>query len=310
MGQDFRGDPASALLEVLDPEQNHTFADHYLEVDYDLSDVMFVTTANTLNIPAAAAGPHGVIRSVGLHRRRKNPHRQAAPDPAKPWKEPRPQGRGVGDVRRALRDIVRYYTREAGVRNLEREISKICRKAVKEISGGKERKITVSSRNLEKYLGVHRYSLRHRREEKPDRPGQRAGLDGSRRRTAVDRSRDHDAGQGPHDHDRQTGRRDEGIREAARMSVVRSRRSRLGIEPPTCSRRMTSMSTCRKVQRRRTARPPVSPSATAIVSVLTGIPCARCGDDRRDHAARRSAADRRPEGKAAGGASAAASRRC
>ncbi|HRQ05014.1 MAG TPA: endopeptidase La [Nitrosomonas halophila] len=157
MGMDFRGDPSSALLEVLDPEQNSTFVDHYIEVEYDLSDVMFVATANTLNIPPALLDRMEVIRLSGYTEDEKL-------NIAKRYLLPKQmKNHGLKDEEltvseSALRDIVRYYTREAGVRSMEREVSRICRKVVKALLlKGNKGKITVNSRNLDKYLGVRRY---------------------------------------------------------------------------------------------------------------------------------------------------------
>ena len=158
LGQDFRGDPSSALLEVLDPEQNHTFQDHYVEVDFDLSDVMFVATANTMNIPAPLLDRMEVIRLSGYTEDEKVniAERYLLPKQMK--------ANGVKKTEltvadSALRDIVRYYTREAGVRALEREISKICRKVVKTLLLKKRTsKVLVNARNLDKYLGVRRYT--------------------------------------------------------------------------------------------------------------------------------------------------------
>jgi ATP-dependent Lon protease len=157
MAMDFRGDPASALLEVLDPEQNNTFNDHYLEVDYDLSDVLFIATANTLNIPPALADRMEIITLPGYTEDEKIniAERHLIP------KEREANGLKVGEIEittSAITDIIRYYTREAGVRSLEREIAKICRKVVKRILSKKRDKIlTVSAKNLERYLGVRRY---------------------------------------------------------------------------------------------------------------------------------------------------------
>ena len=130
MSTDFRGDPAAALLEVLDPEQNHAFNDHYLDLDYDLSDVMFITTANTLQRhPGAAAGPHGDHPAPRLHRVREARHRRAVPGPAS-----RSEANGLDGRRRRrsprtrIRTIIHHYTKEAGVRTLEREIASVCRK--------------------------------------------------------------------------------------------------------------------------------------------------------------------------------------
>jgi len=159
MGQDFRGDPSSALLEVLDPEQNHTFVDHYVEVDYDLSDVMFVATANTMNIPPPLLDRMEVIRLSGYTEDEKTniALRYLLP------KQMRNNGVKKEELEvseAAVRDIVRYFTREAGVRALERELSKICRKVVKNALLKEESGRTrVTPRNLDKYLGVRRYSF-------------------------------------------------------------------------------------------------------------------------------------------------------
>jgi len=174
MSMDFRGDPSSALLEVLDPEQNHAFSDHYLEVDFDLSDVMFVATANTMNIPAPLLDRMEVIRIPGYTEDEKIniAMRYLLP---KQIENNGLEPQEVSVSENAIRDIVRYYTREAGVRNLEREISKICRKIVKElVLRRKGKKITVTPRNLEKYLGVKRF--RYGRAEEYDQVGQVTGL--------------------------------------------------------------------------------------------------------------------------------------
>ncbi len=174
MAMDFRGDPASALLEVLDPEQNHTFNDHYLEVDYDLSEVMFVCTANTLNIPPALLDRMEVIRIPGYTEDEKV-HIATRYLVPKQMKASGLRGEELVITEPAIRDIIRYYTREAGVRNLEREIAKICRKVVKGlVLKPRDRRVVVSPRNLEKYLGVRRY--RYGRAEESDRVGQVTGL--------------------------------------------------------------------------------------------------------------------------------------
>ena len=174
MAMDFRGDPASALLEVLDPEQNHTFNDHYLEVDFDLSEVMFVATANTLNIPPALLDRMEVIRLSGYTEDEKVNIAERYLIPKQMENNGIKQDELV--IREsAVRDIVRYYTREAGVRNLEREIAKICRKVVKELLLKKgTRKVTITPKSLEKYLGVHRF--RYGRAEEFDQVGQVTGL--------------------------------------------------------------------------------------------------------------------------------------
>jgi ATP-dependent Lon protease len=174
MSMDFRGDPSSALLEVLDPEQNSTFGDHYLEVEFDLSDVMFVATSNSLNIPGPLLDRMEVIRIPGYTEDEKV-------NIALRYLLPKQIGsNGLKDdelavSEKAIRDIIRYYTREAGVRNLEREIAKICRKVVKELLLEKHgNKVTVSPRTLEKYLGVKRF--RYGRAEEHDQIGQVTGL--------------------------------------------------------------------------------------------------------------------------------------
>jgi ATP-dependent Lon protease len=174
MGQDFRGDPSSALLEVLDPEQNHTFQDHYVEVDYDLSDVMFVATANSLNIPAPLLDRMEVIRLSGYTEDEKINIAQRYLLP-KQMKNNGLKDTELHVAESALRDIVRYYTRESGVRSLEREISKICRKAVTAQTLKKAKgKINVTPRNLDKYLGVQRYT--YGMAEKNNQVGQVTGL--------------------------------------------------------------------------------------------------------------------------------------
>ncbi len=158
MGMDHRGDPSSALLEVLDPEQNETFVDHYIEVEYDLSDVMFVATANTLNIPPALLDRMEVIRLAGYTEDEKLniATRYLLP---KQMKNHGLKAKELTVSDAAIRNIARYYTREAGVRSMEREISKICRKVVKSLLlKSSKNKISVTARNLETYLGVRHYS--------------------------------------------------------------------------------------------------------------------------------------------------------
>ncbi|HLC09250.1 MAG TPA: endopeptidase La, partial [Methyloceanibacter sp.] len=173
MGADFRGDPASALLEVLDPEQNHTFNDHYLEVDYDLSNVMFVTTANTLNIPPALMDRMEIIRIAGytelekieIARRHLIPAQTKAHGlEAEEW--------ALDDD--ALKEIIRRYTREAGVRSLERELAKLARKSVKELLTTKKKNVTITLKNIEDYLGVPKY--RYGEAELEDQVGVVTGL--------------------------------------------------------------------------------------------------------------------------------------
>jgi ATP-dependent Lon protease len=174
LGQDFRGDPSSALLEVLDPEQNHTFQDHYVEVDFDLSDVMFVATANTLNIPAPLLDRMEVIRLSGYTEDEKVNIAQRYLLP-KQMKNNGLKRDELSVTEEALRDVVRYYTREAGVRSLEREISKICRKVVKSlVLRARASKVVVNAKNLDKYLGVRKYSFGMA--EKENQIGQVTGL--------------------------------------------------------------------------------------------------------------------------------------
>ena len=174
MGQDFRGDPSSALLEVLDPEQNSTFVDHYVEVEYDLSDVMFVATANTLNIPAPLLDRMEVIRLSGYTEDEKVNIAQRYLLP-KQLKNNGVKKEELSVTEDALRDIVRYYTREAGVRSMEREISKVCRKVVKSLVLKKRHsKVVVNARNLDKYLGVRKYTFGMA--EKENQIGQVTGL--------------------------------------------------------------------------------------------------------------------------------------
>ncbi len=174
MGMDFRGDPSSALLEVLDPEQNNSFVDHYIEVEYDLSDVMFVATANTLNIPPALLDRMEVLRLTGYTEDEKLniATRYLLP------KQMKNHGLKENELmvsEAALRDVTRYYTREAGVRAMEREISKICRKVVKALLlKGSQKKIAVNARNLGKYLGVRRYT--YGIAEEKNQVGQATGL--------------------------------------------------------------------------------------------------------------------------------------
>ena len=277
MGQDFRGDPSSALLEVLDPEQNNTFVDHYVEVEFDLSDVMFVATANTLNIPPPLLDRMEVIRLSGYTEDEKVAIARQYLLP-KQMKNNGLKKDEMHVAESALRDIARYYTREAGVRNFEREVSKICRKVVKGLllkqSEGKSRKakgpVEVTAKNLDKYLGVRRYT--YGMAEKKNQVGQVTGprVDRGRRRPADDRG-GRAARQGQDHHDRQAGRRDERVDRRGALGGAPSLRRR-SASRRTSTRRPTCTSTCRKARRRRTARRPASAIATAIVSILTGVP--------------------------------------
>ncbi len=269
MSMDFRGDPASALLEVLDPEQNSTFNDHYLEVDYDLSDVMFVATANTLNIPGPLLDRMEVIRLAGYTEDEKIniAERYLVP---KQIKSSGLKDEEIHISEAALRDIVRYYTREAGVRNLEREISKLCRKVVKQILlDPNAKKINVTARNIEKLLGVRRF--RFGRAEENDQLGQVTGLAwtevGGDLLTieAVMMP-----GKGKHV---VTGQLGDVMKESiqAAMSVVRSRARSLGLDANFYTENDIHIHVPEG------AVPKDGPSAgvgmcTALVSILTGIP--------------------------------------
>ncbi len=289
MGQDMRGDPSSALLEVLDPEQNHTFADHYIEVEYDLSDVMFVATANTMNIPAPLLDRMEIIRLAGYTEDEKINIAMKYLLP----KELKTHGLKPAEVsisEAVIRDIVRYYTREAGVRRLEQEIAKICRKVVKELllnqTNAKRsrrvadvvatdaivatpKKVSVTSKNLEKYLGVYRYDYGIAAKE--NQVGQVTGLAWTsvggelltieavllpgKGKTIT------------------TGKLGDVMQESvqAAMSVVRSRAAHLGIAEDFYEKKDIH------IHLPEGATPKDGPSAgigltTALVSVLTGIP--------------------------------------
>ncbi|GJM09125.1 MAG: Lon protease [Lysobacteraceae bacterium] len=269
MSMDFRGDPSSALLEVLDPEQNHAFNDHYLEVDLDLSEVMFVATANSLNIPGPLLDRMEVIRIPGYTEDEKLSIavRYLVP------KQIEAAGLRDGELKisdAALIDIVRYYTREAGVRNLEREISKICRKVVKQlILNKKQKSVHVTARNLAKFLGVrqHSYGLA----EEKDEVGLVTGLAWTEvggellsiEATVL-------KGKGKL---MQTGQLGEVMQESihAAMTVVRNRAPSLGIDTDFLATRDVHIHVPEG------ATPKDGPSAgvgmcTAVVSTLTGIP--------------------------------------
>jgi ATP-dependent Lon protease len=276
MGMDFRGDPSSALLEVLDPEQNSTFVDHYVEVEYDLSDVMFVATANTMNIPAPLLDRMEVIRLSGYTEDEKIAIAKQYLLP----KQVKLNGLKESEIRVAesgIRDIVRYYTREAGVRNLERDISKICRKVVKGLllrkSEGKARAakgpVEVNSKNLDKYLGVRRFT--YGIAEKKNQVGQVTGLAWTEvggdlltiEAVAL-------PGKGK---TTTTGKLGDVMNEsiAAALSVVRHRSKTLGIAADFYTK------TDLHIHLPEGATPKDGPSAggaivTAIVSILTGIP--------------------------------------
>ncbi|HTZ79265.1 MAG TPA: endopeptidase La [Stellaceae bacterium] len=271
LGADWRGDPSSALLEVLDPEQNSTFNDHYLEVDYDLSDVMFVTTANTLRMPQPLLDRMELIRIPGYTEDEKIEiaRRHLIPKQIKAHGLKSAEWSITED---ALRDLIRYYTREAGVRNLERELANLTRKAIKEIAMKKRKRLTISAKNLEKYAGVRRF--RFGEVEETDLVGVTTGLawtevggellsieavtlPGKGKVTA-------------------TGKLGDVMKESvqAAESYVKSRAAVFGIKPPVFDRRDIH------VHVPEGATPKDGPSAgvamvTSIVSVLTGIPVRR-----------------------------------
>jgi len=269
MASDFRGDPASALLEVLDPEQNHTFSDHYMEVDYDLSDVMFIATSNSMNIPGPLLDRMEVIRIPGYTEDEKL-------NIARRYLVPKEQkANGIGEEELAITDeallgVIRYYTREAGVRSLQREIAKICRKVVKELLlKGSEEKVVVEEPQLEELLGVRRF--RYGLAEENDQVGQVTGLAWTEVggellsiETAVV------PGKGKHVI---TGQLGDVMKESiqAAMSVVRSRAAALGIKPDFYENKDIHIHVPEG------AIPKDGPSAgigmcTALVSALTAIP--------------------------------------
>src|SRR5215212_10319741 len=269
MGMDFRGDPSSALLEVLDPEQNHTFVDHYVEVEYDLSDVMFVATANTLNIPAPLLDRMELIRLSGYTEDEKI-------NIAMRYllrKQMKNHGLKQNELfvsESAIRDITRYYTREAGVRSLEREMSKICRKVVKElVKAGENRKVTVSARNLDKYLGVRRYTFGMA--EKNNQVGQVNGLAWTEvggELLTIEAAQMPGKGKMT-----TTGKLGDVMKESveAALSVVRARSRRLGILDDLYQKNDIH------IHLPEGATPKDGPSAgigivTAMVSALSGIP--------------------------------------
>ena len=283
MSTDFRGDPSSALLEVLDPEQNHTFNDHYLEVDVDLSEVMFIATANSLNIPGPLLDRMEVIRIPGYTEDEKIAigERYLLP---KQLKANGLKGDELHVSESAMRDIVRYYTRESGVRNFEREIAKICRKVVKELTmaaakrknkgepPAKGKRLRVDARNLESYLGVRRHDFG--RAEAQDEVGVVTGLAWtSVGGDLLSIEGSIVPGKGKLIHTGQLG----GVMQEsiqAALSVVRSRTERLGIDPDFHQKHDIH------VHVPEGATPKDGPSAgiamcTALVSALTKVPVRR-----------------------------------
>jgi ATP-dependent Lon protease len=269
LGMDFRGDPSSALLEVLDPEQNHTFSDHYVEVDFDLSDVMFVATSNSMNIPPALLDRMEVIRLSGYTEDEKLNIAQKYLVP----KQAKNNGVKVDEMdvtEGALRGIIRYYTREAGVRSLEREISKICRKVVKGLQLKKfDGQVVVTEENLNDFLGVRKYDFG--RAEKKDQVGQVVGLAWTE--VGGDLLTIESAVMPGKGNIIRTGSLGDVMKESveAARSVVRSRARRLGIKDELFEKRDIHIHVPDG------ATPKDGPSAgiamtTAFVSALTGIP--------------------------------------
>ena len=271
LGADWRGDPSSALLEVLDPEQNGTFADHYLEVDYDLSDVMFITTANSLHMPQPLLDRMEIIRIPGYTEdekveiaRRHLIAKQAEANSLKPgeW--------SVSDD--ALRELIRTYTREAGVRNLEREIANLARKAVKEIVTGKSKQVEITDKNVGSYAGIPRF--RYGETEANDMVGVVTGLAWTEVGGEILTIESVMVpGKGAIKH---TGKLGDVMQESvtAALSYVRSRSTTFGIKPTIFERRDLH------VHVPEGATPKDGPSAgiamaTSLVSVLTGIPVRR-----------------------------------
>ena len=269
LGMDFRGDPSSALLEVLDPEQNHTFSDHYIELDFDLSDVMFIATSNSMNIPPALLDRMEVIRLSGYTEDEKLNIAQKYLLP-KQCKNNGVKDEELDVTESALRGIIRYYTREAGVRSLEREISKICRKVVKGLSLKKyEGQVVVTDENLNEFLGVRKFD--YGRAEKEDQVGQVVGLAWTE--VGGDLLTIEAAVMPGKGNIIRTGSLGDVMKESveAARSVVRSRARRLGIKDELFEKRDIHIHVPDG------ATPKDGPSAgiamtTAFVSALTGIP--------------------------------------
>ena len=299
MGQDFRGDPASAMLEVLDPEQNSTFTDHYLEVEYDLSNVMFLTTANTYNMPQPLLDRMEIISLAGYTEDEKVEIARRHLEP----KQTKEHGLKKGEYAltdEALTEIIQRYTREAGVRNLERELAKLCRKVLTEIVRGDHKSVEVTAGEPGALSGCAAPQARSGRGNRSGRRDHRSGLHVRGRRPAAYRGAEA-ARQGPDEDDRYAGRRDEGIdRRGGQLRAVQGadlwrEAAEVREDGYPRPRARGCDAEGRAVRRHRDGDfdrvgPDRHPGP------------ARCRHDRRSHAARQRSADRWLEGEAAGSA--------
>ena len=303
MSTDFRGDPSAALLEVLDPEQNNTFNDHYLDLDYDLSDVMFITTANYLHgIPIPLQDRMEIIQLPGYTEFEKVSIAEKYLVPKQK------QDNGIADVKLdigedVVRDVIHFYTKEAGVRNLEREIATVCRKVARDVVAKKlplgiegKPEVKITPKRLPRYLGPHRFRYGRQEGAQRDRPGQRPGGHDVRRRSAGDRGVDRRR-QGQAGADRQARRRDAGVGAG-------------GDQLRALARAVAGAGPRRLLQPRRHPRAPArgrDPQGWPVgghhhvhragLGAAARPGAARRRHDRRDHAARARAGDRRAEGE-------------
>ena len=287
MGADFRGDPASAMLEVLDPEQNHAFRDHYLDLPFDLSDVMFVATANTLDtIPGPLRDRMEMIQLAGYTEEEKLADRPALPGAAADRAQRADATAGSRSATRRCGSIISDYTREAGVRQLEREIGAICRKVARQVAEGSvKRKVTITEPRVRDVAGPAQVLLRDAAADRAAGRGHRAGLDARRRRGAVHRG-DRDARHGAADDHRPARRRHAGV--GAGRAVVRALGARPTLVPGSADDWFATHDIHIHVPAG--ATPKDGPSAgVAMVMALASLLSGRAGargrrDDRRDHA--------------------------